>query len=80
MTEHDNIKRAAVAMLAKGLAMPAEVARLAGTSPQLLLYWSARAGLDWRAARNARLERLWQKQTRLKKRLRPTREAQEEAP
>lgn len=50
---------AAVSIIKNGIATPADVARLAGTSRQLVLHWITRAGVDWRKARDARLAKEW---------------------
>lgn len=64
-TEHTEAARAAaVAMVAKGLATPSEVAKLAGASRQLVRHWISREGVDWRAARESRLAHEWQKRVK----------------
>lgn len=57
-TEKDAAARkAAQKLLAQGLASPAEVARLAGVSRQLVNHWAK--AIEWRKAREARLAREW---------------------
>jgi hypothetical protein len=59
-TKRDNPERAAaVALLTRGEATPAQVAELAGVSRQVVDYWAR--GIDWRKALNARLARSWRK-------------------
>lgn len=53
-------KRAALALLAKGLASQAEVARLAGVSPQLITHWSKEIPI--KRNREAVLAKLWAKE------------------
>ena len=52
-------RRAAIALLKRGLIGPAEAAMLAGASKQLIARWSALDGVDWRSARHAEIVRLW---------------------
>lgn len=53
-------KRAALALLSKGLVTQAEAARLAGVSRQLVRYWSKAIPLD--RNREAVLAKLWAKE------------------
>jgi hypothetical protein len=55
---------AALACLARGVAVPGEVARLAGVSRQLVEQWARSAGIDWRAARAHALGKEWRKHVR----------------
>lgn len=59
MTKDDTIKRAALALLTKGLASQSEVARLAGISRQLMKHWAKDIPVD--RAREAVLAKLWRK-------------------
>ncbi len=59
MTEHNNTRRAALAMLKSGAANLSEVARLAGTDRQLVRYWANAAGIDWRKIRDDKIAKLW---------------------
>lgn len=52
-------KAAAIALLSRGLATKAEVARLAGVSKQLMQHWAAE--IDTERNRNAVLAKLWRK-------------------
>ena len=59
-TVHDErVRAAALALLRAGVVMPAEAAGLAGVSRQLVMHWAARAGVDWRAARDEYLVQEW---------------------
>ena len=53
-------RRAAVAMLAKGLMTVPEVAALAGVSRQLVRHWARH--LRWAAIREHRNAKLWRKE------------------
>lgn len=64
MTREDNTRAAAIAMLRSGMATLSEVADLAGTSRQLVRYWAKAAGVDWQAARAAKLQREFQRRLR----------------
>lgn len=64
MTSKDNtetVRQAALKLLAKGIASPSEVAELAGVSRQLVYFWINSAGVDWRRARQAALQKSWQR-------------------
>jgi len=50
-------KRAAIALLSRGLATKAEMARCAGVSKQLMQHWAA--DIDTEKARDAVVSRLW---------------------
>jgi transposase len=58
----DRARRAAVKLLARGLASPSEVAKLAGVSRQLVNHWAS--SIDWRRARNEALAKAWRKLAR----------------
>lgn len=45
------MRRAAVAMIARGEASPAEVADAWGISRQIVHYWIKAAGIDWKRQR-----------------------------
>lgn len=55
-------RRAAIAMLARGLLTPSEAAELGGVSRQLMRYWIKAARVDWLRIRKARNARNWRKQ------------------
>jgi transposase-like protein len=55
----DATRRAAVEMLAEGLATHAEVARLAGVDRQLVRHWATRAQINVVKTRAARLREIW---------------------
>jgi transposase-like protein len=65
-------RRAAVALLARGLLTPTEAAALAGVSRQLLHAWMRRARVDWQRIRGARLASAWRKELYRGARLRET--------
>lgn len=54
-------QRAALAMLARGDASPAEIAELAGVSRQLVAAWARSAGVQWRQTRLRVLTKNWRK-------------------
>lgn len=56
-TKDPAAKASAIALLTKGLASQAEVARLAGVSRQLVRHWSKDIPID--RNRNAVLAKLW---------------------
>lgn len=62
MTEHDITKRAALALLRRGLITKSEAARLAGISRQLMGHWAK--DIRSEEAREAVLMRLWRSQTK----------------
>jgi len=55
-------RRAALALLARGLIRPHEAAELAGVSLQVVNYWCKRAGIDWERVRRTNLTRAWRKE------------------
>ena len=55
-------REAALSLLRRGLATPAEAARLAGVSRQLVRHWLRSEGVDWRRIRLAVLMREWRKE------------------
>jgi predicted HTH domain antitoxin len=55
-------KRAALALLARGLITRAEAAQLAGVSHQLMRHWLRRSGIDHERMRDTRLADLWRKE------------------
>jgi transposase-like protein len=55
----DRTRRAALEMLAEGLATHSEVARLAGVDRQLVRHWAMREGIDVSKTRAARLRETW---------------------
>jgi hypothetical protein len=57
-------RRAALSLLAQGIARPHEVAGLAGASLQLVNYWARHANIDWQRIRNGRLRKAWRKEMR----------------
>jgi len=57
-------KRAALALLARGMVTIAEAAEHAGVSRQLMHHWVKRAGVDWQRIRRARRARWWRKELR----------------
>lgn len=56
----EGTKRAAMALLRRGEATPAEAAELAGVSRMTAWRWARE--VDWEAARLAHLSRLWARQ------------------
>lgn len=54
-------RKAAIKLLATGLASPAEVANISGASKQLVRYWCNTAGINWRKARKAYLTKAWRR-------------------
>lgn len=58
-TKDDAARRAAVAMMRRGDATPAEAAQMAGVSRQLASYWAKVADIDWEKARSAKLREIW---------------------
>ena len=50
-----------IALLTAGEIIPAEAARLAGVSRQLIRKWMIAAGVDWRSARNTHIARRFRK-------------------
>ena len=52
-------QRAALALLARGVAAPGDVATLAGVSLQLVHSWLKAAGINWRGAYDARIAAAW---------------------
>lgn len=56
-SENQDRKQIALKMLLAGHATPAEVARIAGVSRQLVYAWAL--GMDWRSSRNAFIQKLW---------------------
>lgn len=57
-------RKAAIAILSRGLANLSETARLAGVSPQLVRYWAAAARIDWRELRHGHLAEIWERTRR----------------
>lgn len=55
-------RRAALALLARGIIRPHEAAELAGVSLQVVRYWLRRAGVDWERIRRRRLGNAWRKE------------------
>lgn len=51
-------------LLERGQVTLSEAAELAGVSRQLVYAWCRRAGIDWKVARQQRLEREWLKAER----------------
>ena len=64
-TKDPDAKRAALALLSKGLITKAEAADLAGVSRQLVQHWARDIPID--KARNAILGKLWRQEMRRKK-------------
>ncbi len=60
MADNDNIKRAVVSLLERGLATQAEAAKLAGKSRQCARYWATEAGISVER-REERLKAEWDK-------------------
>jgi len=52
-------RNAALALLARGIGSPGEIAELAGVSRQLVESWARSAGIDWRHVKRARLTKAW---------------------
>lgn len=59
MTSQDIAERAALSLLAQGLATQSEVAMLAGVSRQLVAYWVKRDRVACERMRKATLLRAW---------------------
>ena len=57
-----NIRRAAMALLARGDVTAAEATELAGVSRQLMHHWIKRANMDWERIRQRRLLKAWRKE------------------
>lgn len=57
-------RRAALALLTRGIGTPGEIAELAGVSRQVVEGWANRAGLDWRKVKHAILMSAWRKEFR----------------
>ena len=57
-------KRAVIALLMRGLIVPAEVPRLAGVSRQLAHHWVKQSGVRHVAARDATIAKLFRKELR----------------
>lgn len=55
-------RRATLALLARGMMRPHEVAELAGVSLQVVRYWCRRAGVDWERIRDQRNADAWRKE------------------
>lgn len=55
-------RRAALALLARGIIRPHEAAELAGVSLQVMSYWLRRSGVDWERVRSRVLSRAWRKE------------------
>ncbi len=60
MADNDNIKRAVLSLIERGLATQAEAAKLAGKSRQCARYWATEAGIP-AARRDERLKVEWEK-------------------
>lgn len=54
-------RRVALRLLARGIGTPGEIAELAGVSRQVVEYWAAHAGVDWRKVQRAKLLKAWRK-------------------
>jgi hypothetical protein len=52
-------RNAALALLARGIGSPGEIAELGGVSRQLVESWARSAGIDWRHVKRARLTKAW---------------------
>lgn len=61
MTTQDITERAALSLLAQGLATQSEVAGLAGVSRQLVRYWVKRERIACERMRKSALVKLWRK-------------------
>lgn len=57
-------RRVALALLAKGLGSPGDIAEFVGVSRQVIEGWARRAGVDWTRMRHAILAREWRKEIR----------------
>lgn len=55
-------RRAALALLARGIIRPHEAAELAGVSLQVMNHWLRRAGVDWERMRRRVLGNAWRKE------------------
>jgi predicted HTH domain antitoxin len=60
MADNDNIRKAVVSLIERGLATHAEAAKLAGKSRQCARFWATEAGITTEA-REERLRQEWQK-------------------
>lgn len=56
------VKRAALALLARGVVRPHEVAELAGVSLQVVNYWIKRRGVNWERTRSHVLGKAWRRE------------------
>jgi hypothetical protein len=65
-TKDDAARRAARALISRGLARPNEAAELAGISRELLQHWIK--DIDWRKARGAALALAWQRAIKRRRR------------
>lgn len=57
-------RRAALALLARGVMRPHEVAELAGVTLQVMNYWIQHAGVDWERIRRRRNAAAWRKEVK----------------
>jgi transposase-like protein len=64
MEKDAEARRAAVSLIARGIASIPEVARLAGVSRQLVRHWCKRAGVDVSRTRQRKLADAWRKEMR----------------
>ncbi len=62
-------------MLSRGLALPSDLSRRAGVSRQLVLQWARSADVDWRAAREKKLNKDWHNALKQDRPRKPTKAA-----
>lgn len=62
-------RRAALALLARGILRPHEAAELAGVSVQVVNYWLRRSRIDWERVRRRVLGNAWRKAMKIGPRL-----------
>lgn len=55
-------RRAALALLRRGLITVPEAAQMAGVSRQLVRHWCQRSGIDWAQIRSAALAKRWRRE------------------
>lgn len=55
----EKVRRVAIELLMRGICTPSDIARLAGVARQTVDWWIKAAGLDWRAAYDARVLGAW---------------------
>lgn len=62
MGHDDAARNAAIRLIVRGVMTPAQAAKHAGVSRQLVHYWLSQAGVEWANTYDARLAKLWRKE------------------